>query len=708
MLPFLALSISVALALQEPETGIPGDEGPLRNQAFVPRADALVRAKLEDGEKAIAAGETARGFSLLRQACADVGSVGSRLVALSAEAEGRLLTDLTAHLRRRAACLTAGALDTYLTDAESAAAVELPSGLPLATAVVRAARFPRTRSAAQVLSQFSGDAFSRGDLAGARAAAERALSSGSGTPEERASLALLAAVAAREMGDEPAGIASAGDLAASIPFHGQVRTLAEHLAALAERGKPGAAIRSLTELWRVALPPSSEPANIEPVERRVLALESGFLVQTAAELLWIAGDDGSVRARFSLRALGGEAAAAGKPRDGGRKTVQIGLSADPDAFLIFPGRRRALPAADGRFIAITVGGVLAAFEVRPGEPQELRLLWSRAGNVLRGPDGKPIGKAPAESQPAEPQADDPSVPPPVPQFADGALLIGGRLFAASFLAGEDTTTSIEAFDPRTGERIFQRLLAKGSVLRSSDEPRRAMARTVAVLPSPLVYSAGRVMISTELGVVASVDPLDGEVEYLLRTQRAKEPSGYEWSAPAAGAGVTVLAPSDSDYLYALRPRLTVCADGLASWPLPFAFDGAPQDRRPRVRETRYARLVGARGSRAFLLNPRPRTGQSLRAFDFATRIPEERELAPGETALGMPALLEHFVALPTDHGITLYESGGGLTELTQIPLRLEARPGGWLPSQILGDLSAVPEGVISCTATHLTLYRAVR
>lgn len=84
------------------------------------------------------------------------------------------------------------------------------------------------------------------------------------------------------------------------------------------------------------------------------------------------------------------------------------------------------------------------------------------------------------------------------------------------------------------------------------------------IPSPPALAAGRLVVSTNLGVVAAVDPRDGRILWLFQYDQVPQEnqemrmfdikprlSGWVVQPPAALGGLLVVTPTDSPFLYAL-------------------------------------------------------------------------------------------------------------------------------------------------------------
>ncbi len=674
---------------KEPDRGLPGDEGPLRSQAFVPLLGEDLLPALRGAGTALAEARAAEAFPVLRRLLesARAATEGGLLVAVDGGPDARVFTDLAALVRARARGLSGAARDAALAEAEPAAAVALADALPWDRLVAAAALFPGTDHAARAMRTVASRLAERGDLLGARALLQRAEESGGGGREERASAFLLERALAAQLGDAFPAAPPDDLLDVAVSVRGGRAALRDALAEMRGSEPPAPPPGAAREAWRVRMPSPgvAVPSSLEPGLRLAAEAGTSIVVQSAAELLELDGATGALRARLLLEPPSAIAGAAREPSSplfhdeivigGPRVERRTG----------FPGRREARPATDGRFVAATFGGALLVAELPGLEPR-----WRRQDGTLLV-----SGHAPAD-EPARHGA----------LFADGALVVSGRVLVASIQSPGDTTTTLECFDAATGACLFSRVLATGASVEPGAPSGRPRVLSGGVLPQPLALVGGRVVVVTELGVVFCVSPLDGEVEWAVRTQRSPLPFGYERSAPRATEGRAHVLPADSDYLYLLEPRLPAGAfDGTTS-ALPFAFDRAPRRRRESD-----ARLVGASGSRALTLGwQAQKSRRVIRSFDFATRTVSDTELALGENVTGAPARLGRGFWVSTDHGLTAIEilsgDGDALLPVTLTPPPLDA-DGRRLPAAaVFGDLTPVDGGVLSVTETWISRWRA--
>ena len=195
------------------------------------------------------------------------------------------------------------------------------------------------------------------------------------------------------------------------------------------------------------------------------------------------------------------------------------------------------------------------------------------------------------------------------------------------------------FDLRSGALRWKTALAKGAergrsgLLRSSDRISNGQ---------PLARAAGRVIVPTQLGVVACVDPLDGRVDWALRTRRRAADERSWGAAPALYDGELVhVAPADSDRLYWLRVGADLDGRGI------FAF---PPARVPRRRC--LADVVDGRS--AVLLRAGIRPAPALVEPEGGS-VREALHLAAEESLAGAPARSGAALVVSTDRGLYVFD-----------------------------------------------------
>lgn len=678
-LPWMILMLQGSA--QEPDPGVPGDEGALRSQAFIALIPETAAAKAAEAAEPLSSSNPARGFSLLRAALREMRQApdAGTQIALDATnpAGPRHFTDLSVVIRRHAAALGGAPLEMFLR--ESGAAVpDLEGAVTIEELLARAAAWPRTPAATAAYLRIADFCQERGDLAGSRSALLRILQSNHGVTADGGATPERATIRARErslaflIGDRSPAAIPPAELEQKIQIPGAPSTLAQYLQTI-NPDTPAAPAQGrtpvVTERWRVAVPPPLvRPGLPEPVERLVADAGELLILQTAAELLALDSRTGTIRSRHVLDA---SKFTKTEPTD------PAAQQADQDRKLLFPGKRRARPVTDGRMVFAVAGGALFAFEKTPGG---LVSAWSRGnGKLFTGA---------LETTDTDPQGT---------YYCDGPLLTGGRLFISSIQLGADTSTSAHALDLATGRTHFRRMLAKGSTSGTRDS-RRFEKRVEAVSPQPIIYCNGNIFIITELGTAHCLDALDGEFQYSVRIQRSAQPHGYEVSAPFAANGVIYAAPADSDFIYAFESTFASPVGGL-----PFAFDRAPQRRRNAL----FSKMAGATDTRAILYGREQQVRRTLTFFDFAikTRGLDHLPMGAGEEPCGNLAMDGPHVFVPTNHGIIIYDSSRPARDLTQVPLPVD--PSTRLPlrgDDALGDLSPVAGGLVSAGRSWIIAY----
>jgi hypothetical protein len=214
---------------------------------------------------------------------------------------------------------------------------------------------------------------------------------------------------------------------------------------------------------------------------------------------------------------------------------------------------RFTPVTDGRDVGAVVGrgrpgsntsNALARFAPPPAkrapgaQPDSFlaRCVWARSVGGHAAPDGSVT---------------------PLPEFSGaeyqaGPALVGDVLAAQVRRGSGDVEAALEMVDWHTGALLSRRVLCIGREVgpdlgRFSAGPARGAG-------SPLVAVGTRVVVATNLGVVALVDTLDGRVWWCLRTQRTR--GDDEVGATAGTRHVATersvhVGPADSDFVYEL-------------------------------------------------------------------------------------------------------------------------------------------------------------
>ncbi len=212
---------------------------------------------------------------------------------------------------------------------------------------------------------------------------------------------------------------------------------------------------------------------------------------------------------------------------------------------------------------------------------------------------------------------------------------------ARFTSGGEVRAWLVGLDLQTGEPRFATWLAKG-VARGRSGGGFLQARDRISNGQPLGVAGGRAIVPTQLGVVASVDPADGRVDWALRTRR-RDAETRSWAAarPLLDGDLVHVAPADSDRLYWLRAGLDGADEGLLAHP-PAAIA------QPRC-------LAGVVGNRSVVLL-RSGIRPALALVDPASgNVQEALHLAPEESLAGPPARSGEALVLSTDRGVYVFD-----------------------------------------------------
>jgi hypothetical protein len=261
------------------------------------------------------------------------------------------------------------------------------------------------------------------------------------------------------------------------------------------------------------------------------------------------------------------------------------------------------------------------------------------------------------------------------------------------------------------------------------------------IPSSPSAAHGRVVVATSLGFVAAVDAEDGRIAWIYRYDRGLETgrarrlgsdeedatqrlTGFANEPPVLGFGLTLVAPTDSNYLYGLGTRPRGPQRDLEQW--------HPKDRRSVFGEIAVeyvAGVVGGAGDVApqvvlvgkgdsgdsgvpgkVIVGLEPLHGFKRWAFPAAT--------GRGSVPHGRAVLTEREAFLPTRHGILVIDLsgalGGGGPAGAQGPSEralLEGPPAPAPQADLFaglayGNLVPLPgEGLFSVNTTHVTFWR---
>ncbi|MBL8899846.1 MAG: hypothetical protein JNM84_19600 [Planctomycetes bacterium] len=297
--------------------------------------------------------------------------------------------------------------------------------------------------------------------------------------------------------------------------------------------------------WCEALDPDHERRRLSSDRgiraRGPRALETDLRPAFTADAVWV--QDRRFLYRFEI--------------EGGRREERLDLDAACAALGVAPrdedappalGVLRRRPATVGNEVVAVhddARGLLLGFRRGEGTAASTTLSWALAGGVLHraGAAPRPVGPPLASGDAA-------------PVFQPFPLVVDRRVFAvARRTSGGKERLELWCCDRASGEPLWVRRLCEGAPVRTQSS--RSFRSSGGTLPtSAPVYSDGLVFVSTNLGVLAACDALDGAAAWMLLTARSRE-AGPRWSTsdPLVTRQGLFCGPQDADFLYALRREL---------------------------------------------------------------------------------------------------------------------------------------------------------
>jgi hypothetical protein len=671
------LQAGLPAAAQEP---LPGAEGPLSNDTYLPVAEA-------------AAAELARGDRLHSELVADrnagampaeawIGVLEAWRSALCASASGDAVPPRPLVAGEAEPGVAAwpdedGSAERRVEGVEAAVAWRL-GALPQAARAAWTARFAPLAAQALAAALGAGDAraarlaaverehpltegaaraallqaeleLERGRTAAARSWCERGLSHGP-SPELRAALEARGALCAELGSDGPGG--GKTDPAG----HGAWRS-ARGLAALEAR--------------TIAQPPPPRPGLRETplgggVQPGLAFLSDELLaLQLVDRIAWLESRSGRTVYELAWKKLVADAGLiVGEPHAGPVPTSSA------------PGWAMR-PAADGRLVVCvhgrSVGGnsnALVCLETPAAPPPaELgapgpRVRWIVHRDRTLDAEGRETPFPPELRGAIEPDGE----LQPGPLILGSEVLVqvrrGGRASGSGAGGPVQIESSLLALDLETGRPLWRRFLARGVEL-VRDTGRLSTGDALRAPGQALVAIGGLVFCGTHLGAGSLVDPLDGRLVWTLLSRR-RDPQRPGWTGwTPEPAGRTLLwAPADSDQLYWLDAR--------ASLPGP---SRAPFLHPPRAAGEAVA-LLGGDAAEALVL---ARAGMRRTLSSWAAESGGRRDalyLAPDETFAGAGALSPERALFASDRGVYLFDRTRELYLLDYEPLQGPAQGGG--------------------------------
>lgn len=364
-----------------------------------------------------------------------------------------------------------------------------------------------------------------------------------------------------------------------------------------------------------------------------------------------------------------------------------------------------LPASDGRRVFVVAGrsprdpesegecgNALLAFEAPEDAPSSLglprdlasggrpRLVWAIAGATRLAADGsRREESALADLKHAEFQ--------PGPCCASGVLFVQARTYAGEVRA------HLLAFSAEDGRLLWRRFIAQGADV-FEDRGKLGQGDAPRLSGAPLTQSGGRLFVSTNLGVVAAIDAIDGLPIWSLRTRRRTSAidgwdGGPARSVESSQGASIVVAPFDSDVLYRIRAVWTAePMDGRAS-----VFSAPPL----HLGESAF--LVDADAAQAVVLTG-AEAGTTLMSLGSDGARVLALPLGPREHFTGAGLVSEARVLAASDRGLFLFDRSRELYLLDVRPLVSESgRANG-------GDVVARAERVFVLGRDSLACFRA--
>ncbi len=659
---------------QEPAPGARTEEGNLENRTILPTAPEIQRL-LEEGDTRIREERFGPGLEAWIRALGRAEEL-DRFVEL----DERHLVGVREAIRRRVAALPAEAAAVWSSRAEAPAAAELEAaGSDEARLRKILEARPGTLAAARAALRLGDGAFERGETA-ASAALYR-LAASAGDPATRTAAIARRSTGALLLEDRPEIdrlAAGAGD--GAVEARGQTHTPMEWLGALegALPAPPGPSGARLSIAWApLAVPADADTQRALGFDPSPAVAEGEAYLQTRRFLYVCDLGSGTFAGKIDLEEVLPHRARGGEGR----------------------GIRRTRPAASGRTVAVVHGeaspsgapsNALAVFERVRGGPSPLRLRWARlpGGGYLRED----------ERRAKEERLDGFG-------FSEEPLLYGERLYCGLQRVSGEVASYLGCFDARSGELLFLRWLCTGSEF-DPLLPRMQGRSASNVSGSGPVASGGVVFYGTNLGVVVALDAGSGECLLAYRTARrppleARENPRFAdlgLGRPVAGPTGFAIAPGDSAFLYA------------------FAFPGSPGPS-PLLHPPQLLREASLyagwwKDAHVFLANSGGEQNVAAvdpvlwRRIDSAPLGPDEAFLSADTDQPREPALARGRLFAASDRYLYVFDLSRELYMEAAIPPPIDPKTGlHGAGRAILGNLVAVPGGILSATPRSLVLFR---
>jgi len=265
------------------------------------------------------------------------------------------------------------------------------------------------------------------------------------------------------------------------------------------------------------------------------------------------------------------------------------------------------------------------------------------------------------------------------ELQPGPVRIDDRLLVQARVLDGEVKAYLVCLDLATGEPLWTRLVAKGGAI--DDGLRFGQARLPLGSAAPLVAAGGRVLVSTNLGVDALYDGVDGRLIWAFKTRRVQADdarfSGIRPLVlnPNSGLGTYavptfVTAPADSDHAYAYRATPLVFDTPLIAPPLPIH---SATDLVALAKRTLF--LFAQSGGEHQLVG---------RSLDTGAVLDQSILLRRDERFVARPAVGEQRLVIASNRGVFLFDRTRSLYLADQ-----RALPGGAGPRQAGGEVFAL-------------------
>lgn len=265
------------------------------------------------------------------------------------------------------------------------------------------------------------------------------------------------------------------------------------------------------------------------------------------------------------------------------------------------------------------------------------------------------------------------------ELQPGPVRIDDRLLVQARVLDGEVKAYLICLDLTTGAPLWTRLVAKGGAI--DDGLRFGQARLPLGSAAPLAAAGGRVLVSTNLGVDALFDAVDGRLLWTFKTRRvAADDARFSGirplvldpdSGPGTYATPTfVTAPADSDHIYAYRAAPLLGESPLVAPPLPIH---SATDLVAHAQRTLF-QLAQSGGEHQLV----------ARDLDTGAILDQSILLRRDERFVARPALGAERLVIASNRGVFLFDRTRALYLADH-----RALPGGAGPRQAGGEVFAL-------------------